>query len=242
MKVSLPGTSRTYTPAYYPRREPDKKTDNMKEVEDQGQSMEQRTSWMKGRWKENGLFYSTCCCFIHESRGTVEESAQRPQCAGEGGASAGEVRTPRGKRAQEDAQRGKGRRNGWMKWTQDVGNRHHQVRGGCRRGSTKWTCFHKQCQRGTGGRQGVRRAAELALCVHECVRNTKELSQCETPTTGILSCGGGQTVIWLPIMHGVRDQGSGVVWGMFLALLNCKCVYCFHNISAFLFLQIHFQA
>lgn len=66
---------------------------------------------MRRRWKENGLFYSTCCCFIHESRGTVEESGQRPQCAGEG-PSAGEVRTPRGKRAQEDAQRGKGRRKG----------------------------------------------------------------------------------------------------------------------------------
>lgn len=41
----------------------------------------------------------------------------------------------------------------------------------------------------------MRRAAELALCVHECVRHTKELSQCETRTRGILSCGGGQTVI-----------------------------------------------
>lgn len=75
-----------------------------------------------------GCFSSTCCCFIHESRGTVEESAQRPQCAGEGGPSAGEVRTPRGERVQEDAQRGKGRRKGQMKWTQDVGNRHHQGR------------------------------------------------------------------------------------------------------------------
>lgn len=102
--------------------------------------------------------------------------------------------------------------------------------------------FINNARGGAGGRQGVRRAAELALCVHECVRNTKELSQCETPTTGILSCGGGQTVIWLPIMHGVRDQGSGVVWGMLLALLNCKCAYCFHNISAFLFLLLHFQA
>lgn len=67
---------------------------------------------MRRRWKENGLFYSTCCCFIDESRRTVEESAQRPQCAGEGGPSAREVRTPRGEKAQEDAQRGKGRRNG----------------------------------------------------------------------------------------------------------------------------------
>lgn len=51
-------------------------------------------------------------CFIQESRGTVEESAQRPEWAGEGGPSAGEVRTPRGERVHDDAQRGKGRRKG----------------------------------------------------------------------------------------------------------------------------------
>lgn len=67
---------------------------------------------MRRRWKENGLFYSSCCCFIQESRGTVEESEQRPQWAGEGGPRAGEVRTPRGERVHEDAQRGKGRRKG----------------------------------------------------------------------------------------------------------------------------------
>lgn len=95
---------------------------------------------------------------------------------------------------QEDEQRGKGRRKGRMKWTQDVGNRHHQGRG-ADRAALSGRAFINNARGGPGARQGVRRAAELALCVHECVRNTKELSQCETWTTGILSCGGGQTVI-----------------------------------------------
>lgn len=77
--------------------------------------------------------------------------------------------------------------------TQDVGNRHHRGRG-ADRATLSGHAFINNARGGPGGRQGASRAAELALCF-QCVRNTKELSQCETQTTGILSRGGGQTVI-----------------------------------------------
>lgn len=91
-----------------------------------------------------------------------------------------------------------------------------------RQGSTKWTCFHKQCQREEGrrGRQGVKgRPAELAPgCVRVHVSALGGRHKSSSPsvkrTAGILSFRGGQTVI--PPSHnapGVRVHGSGVARG-----------------------------
>lgn len=65
----------------------------------------------------------------------------------------------------------------------------------------------------------------MALCF-QCVRNTKELSQCETQTAGILSHDGEQTVIRLPIMHRVRDQGSGLLRGDVVAVAKLRMYVC----------------
>lgn len=66
--------------------------------------------------------------------------------------------------------------------------------GGADRAALSGRAFINNARGGPGGRQGARRAVKLAQCF-QCVRNTKELSQCETWTTGILSRDGGQTVI-----------------------------------------------
>lgn len=55
-----------------------------------------------------------------------------------------------------------------MKWTQDVGNRHHRGRG-ADRAALSGCAFINNARGGPGGRQGARRAAELALCF-QCVR------------------------------------------------------------------------